>query len=560
MAGEALTTYKVQAPDGSILHIDGPQGATDDDLIRVAAAQYKPKGPGFNAEALKDTVIDTGRNLLTGAAKGAANIGATLLAPYDYAKDAITGSKGSNAERRRQLSAFASENADPKSNAFAIGELGSEIAGTAGIGGALTKIPWLAQYMPRFARAIESGGFSLGTPAATTAAGRVGDVAARVGGGAVTGGASAGLVNPENAGTGAAIGGATPPAVMVAGKAGAAVRNAITGQVAPEVATLYNRARQLGIDIPADRITNSRPMNAVASSLNYVPLSGRAGTEEKMVSQFNRAISRTFGQDSDNVTQALRKAQDELGLKFEQTLSQNSVKIDKQFVDDLVDNLNRARAELSEADARIISNQIDTIFDKAKRVGNDLVIGGQAAYNVKKTLDRIGNRSSNESFYARDTKKSLMAALERSLGSQEAAAFAEVRKQYGNMLDLEGIAQRGAQGGVSIGRLANMHGIKNAELSELADIAAQFIKTREGPHGAAQRVGLGALGITAAGATGTVPLLAAGVAGGRAANMALNSKTVKDFLLTTPSAPRYDTLQNPTVRSLLYLTPNQGSP
>jgi hypothetical protein len=51
--------------------------------------------------------------------------------------------------------------------------------------------------------------------------------------------------------------------------------------------------------------------------------------------------------------------------------------------------------------------------------------------------------------------------LNRSLGPDEAAAFAKVRQQYGNMLDLEGIAQNGAEGGVSIAKLANMKNINN---------------------------------------------------------------------------------------------------
>lgn len=529
-------------------------------LFELNNGAPQAKEPLVNLQAAADTVLDTGRNIALGSLSGAANIGATVMQPIDYLRDKITGTEGTNRDRRAGLRTFFGENASPDSNAFKVGELGTEIAGTSGVGGALAKVPGVARYMPKLSEALRTGGFKLGTPAATTLGGKAADMATRVAGGAITGGASAGLVNPENAGTGAVIGGAMPPAVMAAGKAGSAVKNAVVGKVSPEVVALYNRAKALGIEIPADRISNSRPMNAVASSLNYVPLSGRAGTEEKMVSQFNRAISRTFGQDSDNVTAALRKAQDELGLKFENTLSQNSVKIDKQFVDDLVDNLNKARAELSEADAKIISNQIDTLFDKAKRVGNDLIMDGQAAYNVKKTLDRIGMRSSNEAFYARDTKKSLMAALERSLGPTEAAKFAEVRKQYGNMLDLEGIASKGADGGVSIGRLANMHGIKNDDLGELSDIAAQFLKTRESPHGAAQRVVLGAIGLGTAGATGTVPLLAGGVTAGRAANAALNSNTVKSLLLNPSAPPDYRTLQNPTIRSLLYNLPNQSSP
>jgi hypothetical protein len=310
----------------------------------------------------------------------------------------------------------------------------------------------------------------------------------------------------------------------------------LASEVSPK-SRLYNKAKSLGIDIPADRITNSKPLNAVASSLNYVPLSGRAGTEEKMVSQLNRAVSRTFGQDSDNVTSALRKASTDLGDKFELTLKSTGVKADQELINDLVANIDKANRELGPDAAKIIGNQADDLMGK---IGDEWIIDGQAAYNVKKALDRIGSRNSNEAYYAREMKKSLMAALNRSLGPDEAKAFAKVRQQYGNMLDLEGIAQNGAEGGISIAKLANMKNINNQPLQDLADIAAQFVKTRESPHGAAQRIVLGGMDWSwwRLVLLATLPVLAGGIAAGRAANTALNSGALKACCWIRPELRR----------------------
>lgn len=569
-----MPVARVQMPDGRVARLEVPDGTTPQQVESFVMEMGSKEG--VNWDALKDTVIDTGKNIGLGALSGAANIGATLLAPYDYVKDKITGRgnqtisglvsgekpMSSNEERRAQLRSFFTENATPESNAFRLGELGSEIAGTAGIGGAIAKgvraggglLGATGHIIPKLASAIETGGFRLGTPAATTLAGKAVDIGLRTAGGAIAGGATAGLVNPEQAGTGAVLGAALPVAVMAAGAAGRGVRNALTNEVAPEVAQLYNVAKtKYGIDIPADRIANSRPMNALASSLEYVPLSGRQATNERMMSQLNAALSKTVGETGDNVVAALKRAETNLGTKFEQTLTTNGVKYDKPLLDDMVRNLDEARIELTKDQYKRIEAITNHIFDKANRTAaGTLELDGQAAYNIKKMLDRMGDSAdSSLAYHARELKRSLMDGLDRSLGTQAAQEFKTLRSQYGNMLDLQGMVTRGAEGGVSIGRLAGNKNVRG-DVAELADIAAQFVRAREGAHGAAQRVGLAAGAGAALANPGAIPVIAGGMAAGRATNAALNSQTVKDLILRTPQQSTYPLLSDPTGRATLY--------
>lgn len=503
-------------------------------------ASAKPVGGGFDLSTAKpvasakperstlDTIKQGAIDLASGALRGASSIGATILAPIDMAKDALDGkglSLQSNRIRRADVDAGLAYflGADPDSLAYKAGKLGGEVAGTAGMGGLLANgVRAVAPGATGLAEAVATGGFRAGQ---TTGAA---NLLTRALGGAITGGASAGLVNPEDAGTGALVGGALPVAASAVGKTAKAVGRAVRGgDVSPEVANLAARAKQLGIDVPADRLVDSKPLNALASSLNYVPLSGRSATESNIQNQLNKALSRTFGQDSDNVTAALRKASSDLGGKFDTVLRNNSVAVDNQFLTDLSASESKALSELSPDQASIIKRQIDTLLDK----GQTGAIDGQAAYNIKKTLDRIGRRNSPEAHYAIDLKNNLMDALNRSLGPDEAAAFATTRKQYGNMLTLEKLAQNGAEGDISIGRLANLKNIGNDDVQELADIAAQFLKSREGSHGAAQRVGIGGLMTLLGGPAG----LATGVAAGRGANMLLNSGLAKNAVLGAPN-------------------------
>jgi type II secretory pathway predicted ATPase ExeA len=84
------------------------------------------------------------------------------------------------------------------------GELAGEIVSTLPVGGALAKgvqaIPQISGRVPTLVNALRTGGLGKGS----------GNVATRMAGGGITGGTSAALINPEEAGTGAAIGAAIP--------------------------------------------------------------------------------------------------------------------------------------------------------------------------------------------------------------------------------------------------------------------------------------------------------------------------------------------------------------
>lgn len=538
---------------GSIQWDDAPQidpaGVTWDDApdqatpaapeqTAPAAAPSHQAGRFGNLPELPDNagkqLMQDAGNILGGALRGAGGIGATIVAPYDIVQDLRAGkglSLESNRQRRADMDwALQDLGAQPDSMAFKGGKLGTEIAGTAGAGGLLAKgaamLPGAARIAPLI-ESIGSGGFRNGGLQGLTG------LATRGAGGAITGGAAAGLVNPEDAGLGAIVGGAVPGAMALGGGVANGLGRGIRGgEVSPEVSALAQKAEGLGIQVPSDRIVNSKPLNALAASLEYMPLSGRTATLDKMQSQLNRAVSRTFGQDSDSVTMALRKAQGDLGGKFDAVLQGNKVKVDPTFTQELADQGLRATSELETGQASIIHKQIEEILTKS----NNGEIDGQAAYNIKKTLDRIGKRNSPEAYYAGELRNSLMDALNRSLSPKDAADFAKARLQYGTMLDLKKLAQNGADGDISIARLANMKNIRNPELQDLADISAQFLRSRESPHGAMQRLMLGGLGTVSAGSGLVSPLLfGSAMAAGRGANAALNSNSLKSMLMRSPN-------------------------
>ena len=227
-------------------------------------------------------------NVAAGAVRGAGSIGATLLAPFDIASDALAGmglSLESNRQRRADIDAGLVNltGADPASAAYQGGKLATEVAGTLGVGGALAnaaaRIPGAAGVAAPVIEAVRTAGMSAG--GATGAAG----LAARSAGGALTGATAAGLVDPTGIGSGAAIGAALPGAMAAAGKAGQAVGNVMRGPLqSPELAAAIKAAREAGYVIP--------PTQAKASLANRV-LEGTAGkiTTAQNASARNQAVT-----------------------------------------------------------------------------------------------------------------------------------------------------------------------------------------------------------------------------------------------------------------------------
>jgi hypothetical protein len=157
-------------------------------------------------------------NMLGGGVRGAGSIGATIARPFESSQE--------NAQRRAGIDQnMQSMGAQPDSWMYQGGKLGAEIAGTLPVGGILGKgaaavLPRLGMSAPMvnaLATGLETGGFRVpgmsGLPAMAT----------RMGTGAATNWAAAGLVDPSQAMDGALIGALLPPGTQLAGKAGQAL-------------------------------------------------------------------------------------------------------------------------------------------------------------------------------------------------------------------------------------------------------------------------------------------------------------------------------------------------
>lgn len=194
-------------------------------------------------------------NVTAGAVRGAGSIGATIMRVLPNALGGDTAQE--NADRRTSMDqALQSFGAQPDSLAYKGGKLAGEIAGTAGAGGVLAQgvtrlAPAAVIAAPRVAQLLEAlntGGFTLGGTAGTTFAGKAADLGIRAAGGAVSGGAQAGLIDPNEVGVGAGLGAALPVGVQGIGKAAGLVGNAVRFVKQPAETHLANKlAQSLGM-------------------------------------------------------------------------------------------------------------------------------------------------------------------------------------------------------------------------------------------------------------------------------------------------------------------------
>jgi len=184
-------------------------------------------------------------NATTGLAKGAVNV-ATAIPDYinqpnqDLEKLIDPNVQTIHQKRMAQVDKAAQQftNADPSSITYKAGKFAGDIAGTGGTGSILAK--GLLRVAPEaipLAEALSSGGMQSGELAGMSGMGT------KILGGAISGGASSGIVDPNSATTGAVIGGAFPPALKITGAALRHTLGATTGTGSEAIQQAYNSGK-----------------------------------------------------------------------------------------------------------------------------------------------------------------------------------------------------------------------------------------------------------------------------------------------------------------------------
>lgn len=437
----------------------------------------------------------------SGAIRGAGSIGATMLAPLDMLNAKLKGRplmEGNRQRRADMTAALGNLGFDTDSNFFGAGKLAGEVAGTLGVGGVLGGL--LARAAPSaapVAEAISTAGFRAG--GLTGASG----IAARTAGGAITGGASAGLVNPEDAGTGAAVGAVLPGALQVAGRAGSAIGSAFKPD--PAQADLARKAiTEYGIPLSVADVSRNNFVKGMRSALEDTVLVGRAGIRQRdrVQGAFNRAVGKTFGADADSLTpEVIDQAKSRMGSEFDRIWGRNAVHVDVPMAEKLA-AMKKEVERLPQGDAKRLDDWLADIASKTKQTPEgDFIIEGETANLLQSKLRQQAEKASG---YMRealtDLRRIVLDGFNRNVSPEDAAALAKNMRQYRAFKTVQpllekseaGVAAR-VTGDVPAGLLPEAvrqsYGsrIADSPFADLSQIGSQYVADRVARTGGSAR-------------------------------------------------------------------------
>lgn len=349
-------------------------------------------------------------------------------------------------------------------------------------------------------------------------------------------------------GSAAAIGGTVVPrAFNAASSAISGGVRRLAGNITPEAQALYARAQQLGIPVNVAQLGDSKFLKTLQSSLEQIPLTGATAARNNQQSAFNRAVSRTFGEDASAITRDVYDtARQRIGGQFNGLTARNNLSGDLNLLGQLGQIRSNAERFATDDTSRAVSNSIDELLSKADAQG---VIPGRAYQALDSQISRLTKLGGEKSMYLGELQDMVRKAMDKSISQTDKAAWQTARSQYKNLKTIRDIvAKDGADGNISptalMGRLNATQAGKESmargtrgELGELAVIGRQFVRDPIPNSGTAQRLTINALlGGVGGGSALVNPLATAGLAGsamavGRGANGLLNSSLITNSLI-----------------------------
>jgi hypothetical protein len=537
--------------------IDASKVQWDSPQIDPSAVQWDDapkKGADKFGKTPDDYVNERAANARDGAAgvvRSLAGIGNTVLAPVRWAADAAGGSEYLNSVKpalRRM------DDGHAQSQTYGRNKVATDILATAPVGGILGKGA-NALGFTRLGSAIGSGGMTTGA-APVNALGRAADMGTRMLGGAINGGATAGLIDPEQAGLGATVGGVLPPAIAGAGALGNAIGRKVAGPPVPEnLLASVKAAREVGYVIPPSQAKPTLANRLMEGFAGKLTTAQNASAKNQQVT--NALAKKAIGAE-DLTPEALQAVRTKANQAYDQLASVGAFQADDAY---------RAaiqQAAGSKALPGIANKEVDDLVGAL--AGQNTLDAQQAIESIKRLrFEGAGNKSAQDpvkrALGSSQMKiaKALEDLIDRNLETTGQQGLLEgyraARQTLAKVYDVEK-AMNPASGNIDASKLAAL--LKkgrplSGDLKTAAEFAGQFPKAAQSVDRMGSLPQVSPLDWTAAGMTGLAtgnPLMLGGVAARPAARALALSPMVQNRL-ATPARESLNLLNDPSL-ALLY--------
>lgn len=423
-----MAIYQVQGPDGQIHAFEGPDGATQDQVLSAASQQFAQQAQVHNKAAADTaawakTITPTGsdaENFAAGAGKAVVDMGRGLgqLArqgieffspPQKSTADLVTGGAGHSFADTLGLPSRASVDESRQLDAPLMKTKAGVLGNVAG-NVAVTMLP---------AGAIAKGAQAAGLPALAGAANAF--LNPQTYRAAMAAGGLMGALQPLgtgdsrlwNTGLSAVAGGAGQALVNGLGRIAEPVKNALSPQRQQAVDTLT----QAGVPLDLSQVTGSPFWNRVRSALNDNIFTAGSEAEKRAAQQgaFNAAVGSAGGAEGTALTpDVIQAARDKVGGGIGEIAKRNKLAVTPDLQNQLAAQARDvARNSGDPAVANAVTNRIDDALALMRKTGATYSIPSNAADAADKALFSAGAFTKGGSQHASDARAILQAAADQ---------------------------------------------------------------------------------------------------------------------------------------------------
>lgn len=278
----------------------------------------------------------------------------------------------------------------------------------------------------------------------------------------------------------------------VASGLGALGRGVVASKSAQDLMAAAERA---GIRLTPAQLSDSNFMKTVSSALNRLPLTGGESVARAQREQFNRAVSKTFGEDASAINSGVYDAaKRRIGGQFDDITARNELPLGPDVMSGLRGVSDEAQRFAGADVEKAVTSAIDEVLGKSQN-GK---LPGRAYQSLDSRLGKIMKAGGEKAAFIGTLRDVLREGMDASISAGDRAAWQTARAQYKNLKTIRDLVSKEVDDGISPSQLmgrVNASGAgkeamasgRGGTLGELAKLG-QKIKDPIPDSGTAQRL------------------------------------------------------------------------